>query len=114
MRRAARVSAKIRGSSSIPRLVVNRTNRYIHAQLIDDTKGRTIAAISTSKISGGAAGTGKTKATKSAQAFTAGEMLAKKAVAAGVTKAVFDRRAYKFHGRVKQLAEGARKGGLTI
>lgn len=105
MRRAARVSARIRGTAAMPRLVVNRTNKYIYAQLIDDTAGHTLAAKSTK-------GAGKGK--KSEQSFAAGEMLAKAAVAKGIKSAVFDRRSSKFHGRVKQFAEGAKKGGLKI
>jgi large subunit ribosomal protein L18 len=113
MRRTARTSARIVGTAERPRLVVNRTNRYVYAQLIDDAKGHTLAAVSTK---GGNAGTkaGAGKATKSVQAFSAGEALAAKAVAKGVKAAVFDRRASKFHGRVKQFAEGAKKGGLKI
>lgn len=111
MRRAARVAARITGTALRPRLVVNRTNRYLYAQLIDDAKGHTLAAITTVQagVKGAAA-----KATKSAQAFAAGEALAAKAAAKGVKAAVFDRRSSKFHGRVKQFAEGAKKGGLKI
>jgi large subunit ribosomal protein L18 len=105
MRRAARTSARMFGTPERPRLVVNRTNRYIYAQLIDDTKGHTLASSTTH---------GAAKAGKSAQAFSAGEALAAKAVTKGVKTAVFDRRSSKFHGRVKQFAEGAKKGGLKI
>jgi large subunit ribosomal protein L18 len=93
------------GTEVAPRLVVNRTNRYVYGQLIDDTKGHTLAAASTK---------GLAKAKKSEQSFVAGEKLGKAAVAKGIKKAVFDRRSAKFHGRVKQFAEGAKKGGLTI
>ncbi len=109
-RRAARVSAKFTGTPEKPRLVVHRTNRFLYAQLIDDTKGHTIAAVTTK---GMAAGKGA-KATKTVQAVTAGEALAKAALAKGVKTAVFDRRSSKFHGRVKGFAEGAKKGGLKI
>ena len=105
VRRAARVGARMFGTAARPRLVVNRTNKYIYAQLIDDAKGHTLAAVTTH---------GAPKAKKSAQAFSAGESLAAKAVAKGVKEAVFDRRASKFHGRVQQFAEGAKKGGLKI
>lgn len=105
VRRAARVTAGISGTAAKPRLVVNRSNRYVYAQLIDDTKGQTIASVSSRGIA---------KAAKSAQAMMAGEALAKKAIEKGVKTAVFDRRASKFHGRVKSFAEGAKKGGLTI
>lgn len=92
------------GTAERPRLAVHRTNRALYAQLIDDAKGVTIAAVMAR------AGAG----TKSARAIAAGEALAKKAMEKGVRSAVFDRRAYKFHGRVKGLAEGAKKGGLAI
>jgi len=105
IRRAARVSVALRGTAEMPRLVVNRTNRYIYAQLIDDTKGHTLVSAST---------LGAPKAKKSAQAFAAGETLGKKAKDKGIKKAIFDRRSSKFHGRVKQFAEGAKKGGLMI
>lgn len=108
MRRAARVSATIQGTAVTPRLVVNRSNRYVYAQLIDDAKGHTIAAVSS--FGKNAAG----KGTKSKQAFAAGEALAKKALEKGIVRVVFDRRSSKFHGRIAQFAEGAKKGGLTI
>lgn len=108
-RRAARVALRIVGTASVPRLVVHRSNRYVYAQLVDDTKGNTLAAVS----SFGKSGAGD-KGTKSVQAFAAGVALAKKALEKGITRAVFDRRSSKFHGRVKQLAEGAKKGGLII
>lgn len=112
-RRAARVRAALSGTASRPRLVVNRSNRYIYAQLIDDAKSHTLAAASSlglGKKSGVAAG----KASKSAQAFSVGEALAKKAIEKGVKSAIFDRRSSKFHGRVKSFADGAKKGGLKI
>ncbi len=105
MRRAARVSARISGTASKPRLVVHRTNRYLYAQLIDDSKGHTIVAVSTVHAA---------KQKKSAQSFAAGESLGKAAVAKGIKVAVFDRRSSKFHGRVKQFALGVQKGGLTV
>lgn len=102
------MSAPLQGTAATPRLVVNRSNRYVYAQLIDDEKGRTLVAVSSFGKSGAA------KGTKSAQAFAAGETLAKKALEQGIKGAIFDRRSAKFHGRVKQFAEGAKKGGLTI
>lgn len=105
VRRAIRVSAKLHGTTERPRLVVNRTNRYIYAQLIDDSKHATLVSASS---------LGAAKAAKSAQAFAAGEALAKKAIAKGVKSAILDRRSSRFHGRVKSFAEGAKKGGLTI
>lgn len=105
IRRTARTAARMHGTAARPRLVVNRSNRYLYAQLIDDDKGHTLAA-SWSR--------GLAKGTKSAQAMTAGEALAKKAAEKGVKTAVFDRRGSKFHGRIKSFADGAKKGGLTI
>lgn len=110
-RRVARVAAVISGTATNPRLVVNRSNRYVYAQLIDDTKGRTIAAVS----SFGKQTEGSTKKmTKSEAAFAAGEAIAKKAAEKGIVSAVFDRRASRFHGRVQSFADGAKKGGLKI
>lgn len=113
-RRAARVGKRVKGTAERPRLVVNRSNRYLYAQLIDDAKGVTIAAV-WSRGSGGAA-RAKTaeKTSKGEQAFAAGEALAKKAKAKGIVAAVFDRRSAKFHGRVQRLAEGAKKSGLKL
>jgi large subunit ribosomal protein L18 len=114
--RIRRVRALISGTAERPRLVVNRTNRNFSAQLIDDVKQHTLLSIS--NLSGkkaGAASTTKTEKTaKSGLAFTMGEQLAKKAVEKGIVKVVFDRRSYQFHGRVKNFAEGAKKGGLSF
>ena len=109
IRRAARVGARLCGTASVPRLVVSRSNRYVYAQLIDDVKNHTIAAVSSFGKSGAVA-----KGTKSVQAFAAGEALAKKASEKGITRVIFDRQSSKFHGRIRQFAEGAKKGGLKI
>ena len=109
MRRAVRVSARLYGTASVPRLVISRSNRYVYAQLIDDAKNHTIAAISSFGKAGVAA-----KGTKSTQAFATGEALAKKALEKGIARVIFDRRSSRFHGRIAQFAEGAKKGGLTI
>jgi len=106
-RRAHRVAAVIHGTPERPRLAVYRTNRFIYAQLIDDEAQKTIASASSLAEK-------KVKQTKSEQALAVGEAIGKKASGIGVTKAVFDRRSYRFHGRVKQLAEGAKKAGLQI
>ena len=106
-RRAIRTKAALHGTILRPRLAVHRTNRYFSAQLIDDNKGNTIAAVSNIGVAG------KDK-TKSLDAFALGEMLAAKAKEKGITVAIFDRRSYKFHGRVKSFADGAKKGGLKI
>jgi len=104
--RARRSSARIVGSTERPRLAVFRSNRALSVQLIDDTKHRTIASASTRDL--------KEKKAKTVLAGSLGEAIAKKAVAAGITAVVFDRRSYRYHGRVKALADGARKGGLTF
>jgi len=108
-RRARRSAARIKGTAERPRIVVKRSNRYFYAQLIDDTKGKTLISASSFAL-GKATG----KKTKTADAFSVGEYLGKKAVEKGIASAVFDRRSYKFHGRVKNFADGAKKGGLTI
>jgi large subunit ribosomal protein L18 len=106
LRRARRSSARMTGTAERPRLAVHRTNRFMHAQLIDDTAQRTV--VSASNVAA------KEKTTKSAGAFLVGETIAKKALEKGIKAAVFDRRSYKFHGRVKNVADGAKKGGLKI
>jgi large subunit ribosomal protein L18 len=112
IRRIARVRAVISGTAVRPRLVVQRSNRYFYAQLVDDTKGNTL--VSASSFSLGAAGAKAEKTKKTDNAFAVGELLGKKAVERGIAAAVFDRRSYKFHGRVKSFVEGAKKAGLTI
>ena len=109
--RKKRTRAAIVGSSVLPRLCVFRSNKGLYVQLIDDNKQQTLAAASSSQVKG--------KETKDmsagvAQAFALGEMIAKKALEAKVSSAVFDRGAYAFHGKVKAVAEGARKGGLKL
>ena len=108
IRRGARTRAVLHGTASRPRLSVFRSNRYFYAQLIDDAKGVTIVA------AGSMPPKAKMSVKKSNDAFSVGEMLGKKAVEKGITKAIFDRGSYKFHGRVKQFAEGAKKAGLTL
>lgn len=90
------------------RLAVFRSNKAIYAQIIDDKKGKTLVAADSHKLDE------KVKKTKTQQAEAVGELLAKKALKAGFKKIVFDRRGYKYHGRVKALAEGARRGGLEF
>jgi large subunit ribosomal protein L18 len=95
-RRHNRIRAKVTGTKERPRLAVYKSNRYMEAQLIDDTAGRTI-------VSG-----------KMDDAQKLGEELAKKATAAGITKVVFDRGGFRYTGRVASLAEAARKAGLEF
>ncbi len=99
LRRQTRVRAKILLRQDRFRLSVFRSHRYLYAQIIDDQKGETKAAVSTSKTE---------------QAEAAGQLLAAKAVKLGIKKVVFDRGSYQFHGRLKALAQGARKGGLDF
>lgn len=106
-RRARRSSARIFGTAERPRLAVHRTNRFMYAELIDDAKGRTLAAASNVGVKG-------EKKTKVAAAETVGAEIGKKAVAQGIKQVVFDRRSYRFHGRVKSVADGAKKAGLLI
>ncbi len=113
-RRAKRSRARIMGTAERPRLAVHRTNRYIYAQLIDDVKGVTIVSASSLEPKKSPKKSGEKGVSKSAQAALAGERIGKKAVEKGIKSAVFDRRSYKFHGRVKSFAEGAKKAGLTI
>ena len=104
--RRKRVRAKIIGSDTRPRLSVYRSNKSIFCQVIDDAKGKTFISASFSEIK-----TGKNKTEKS---YLLGELIAKKALAKKIKKVVFDKSGYKFHGRIKALAEGARKGGLIF
>jgi large subunit ribosomal protein L18 len=107
LKRRRRVRAKVTGSAERPRISVFRSNRGIFAQLIDDDSGRTLASVNwtESDLRG---------LKPMEQANKAGQLLAERAKAAGVERAVFDRGGYQYHGRVKALAEGAREGGLTV
>ncbi|MBI2013020.1 MAG: 50S ribosomal protein L18 [Candidatus Colwellbacteria bacterium] len=105
--RAKRTRAKIHGTAARPRLAVSRSNRNLYLQLIDDDKGRTLVFASVKEL-------GDKKITKTEQASLLGQLLAKKAVETGIKEAIFDRRFYKYHGRVKAAAEGARGAGLTM
>jgi large subunit ribosomal protein L18 len=107
LKRRRRVRAKVHGTAERPRISVFRSNRGIAAQLIDDETGRTLTAVSWTEAS--------LRELKGAeQAKKAGELLAERAKAAGVSSAVFDRGGYQYHGRVQALADGAREGGLTF
>ena len=114
--RHRRVRAKIKGTKSVPRVSVFRSNRHVFVQIIDDATGKTlISASDILKAKSGAKGGAKTKKeSKTAKAGLIGEVFAKKAKDAGINKIVFDRSGYKYHGRIKALAEGLRKGGLKF
>jgi large subunit ribosomal protein L18 len=107
LKRRRRVRAKVRGSAERPRISVFRSNRGIFAQLIDDDTGRTLASVQWTESD--------LRSLKPLeQARRAGALLAERASAAGVQRAVFDRGGYQYHGRIKALAEGAREGGLEF
>jgi large subunit ribosomal protein L18 len=108
-RRHLRVRKKVTGSATRPRLAVNRSARHIFAQLVDDGAGRTLVSASTLEPDVRGA-----KGDKKARAHKVGQLLASRAVAAGITAVVFDRGGYAYHGRVAALADGAREGGLSL
>jgi len=109
-RRQARVRKKISGTPERPRLVVFRSLKHVYAQVIDDTSGRTLAAASSldPELRGRDLGT-RTEAAKEV-----GQLVAKRALEKGITKVVFDRAGYKYHGVVASLADAARSGGLEF
>ncbi|RLB07517.1 MAG: 50S ribosomal protein L18 [Deltaproteobacteria bacterium] len=111
LRRKLRVRKKVRGSEERPRLTVYRSLRHIYAQVIVDANGRTLAAASTlSKEL-----RGKLKSTSNIEAAQAvGELVARKALEKGIKKVVFDRNGFLYHGRVKALADAARRSGLKF
>jgi len=106
VRRHRRVRKKVHGSAERPRLAVFRSNRHIYAQLVDDGSGRTIASASSLES--------ETTGDKKAVAKSVGTLIAQRAKEAGIDRAVFDRGGFLFHGRVRELADAAREGGLTI
>ena len=108
LNRHRRVRGKISGTAECPRLNVFRSSKNIYAQIIDDVKGVTLAAAST--LDKDFAGNGGNKEA----ARKVGEMIAKRAAEKGIEQVVFDRGGYIFHGRVKELADGAREGGLKF
>ena len=107
-RREARTRSKLFGTAENPRLSVFRSNKSIYAQLIDDQNGRTLLSASVKELK-----LEKSKK-KEEEAFLLGEFLAKKAIEKKINSVQFDKGSYKYHGRVKALAEGARKGGLIF
>ncbi len=106
--RKLRTRAKTKGTSQKPRLSVYRSNKFIYAQVIDDEKQKTIIGVSEKNLSL------KEKKTKVDKSKELGLLIAKKAIEKKVKEVVFDRGSYKYHGRVKQVAEGAREGGLKF
>jgi large subunit ribosomal protein L18 len=106
VRRHNRVRSKVEGQSDRPRLAIFRANQHIYAQVIDDATQKTLASASSMEL--------KSKAKKSEVAAEVGTLIAKKAQDAKVKQVVFDRGGYRYHGRVKALAEAAREAGLEF
>ncbi len=108
LHRHKRVRGKISGTAECPRLDVYRSLNHIYAQIIDDVKGATLVAASSVEKDFGMYGGNKEAARK------VGEIIAKRALEKGISEVVFDRGGYVYHGRVQELAEGAREGGLKF
>ncbi|PIV10278.1 MAG: 50S ribosomal protein L18 [Candidatus Portnoybacteria bacterium CG03_land_8_20_14_0_80_41_10] len=106
-RRHKRIRAKLKGTRQCPRLSVFRSNQHIYLQLVDDEQGKTLVGSSDLEVK-------KKKLSKLAKAQEAGKIIAEKALGKKIKKIVFDRGGYKYHGRIKAVAEGARKGGLVF
>jgi len=104
IRRHKRIRGKISGTSNIPRLCVFRSLKHIYAQIINDENSKVLIGVRDNGIKG----------KKIEKAFKVGELIAKKALEQKIEKVIFDRAGYKYHGRVKALAEGARKAGLKF
>jgi large subunit ribosomal protein L18 len=107
LRRRRRVRAKVSGSGDRPRLSVFRSNRGVQAQVIDDVRGHTLAAVNWTEPE-------LRELPRMEQAKRAGELIAQRAKEAGAETVIFDRGGYRYHGRVRALAEGARDGGLKF
>ncbi|MDT9408210.1 50S ribosomal protein L18 [Corynebacterium rouxii] len=108
-RRHDRIRKNLRGTAETPRLVVHRSSRHMHVQVIDDIAGRTLAAASTLEAEVRAL-----EGDKKAKGAKVGQLIAERAQAAGITAIVFDRGGYKYHGRIAALADAAREGGLKF
>jgi large subunit ribosomal protein L18 len=108
-RRHLRVRKRVRGTAQRPRLVVFRSSKHIYAQVVDDERGVTLVGASDRSEGVQVDGNGKT-----AKSFALGQFIAAKAKERGIGKVVFDRGGYQYHGRVKAVADGARKGGLEL
>jgi large subunit ribosomal protein L18 len=108
-RRQLRIRKRISGTALRPRLVVNRSARHIFVQVVDDTKGLTVASASTME-----ADLRAFDGDKKAKAKRIGELVAERAKAAGIEAVVFDRGGNKYHGRIAAVADGAREGGLSL
>jgi large subunit ribosomal protein L18 len=109
LRRHARLRKKIQGTAETPRLVVNRSSRHIHVQLVNDLDGTTLAAASSIE-----ADVRAVEGDKKAHSVRVGQLIAERAKAAGIDKVVFDRGGYTYGGRIAALADAAREGGLKF
>jgi large subunit ribosomal protein L18 len=105
-RRHKRVRSKVRGTEKRPRLSVFRSNKGMYLQLIDDESGRTLVSAHTNEV--------KKKDKKTVIGFELGKLIAKKSLEKNIKQVVFDKSSYKYHGRVKAVADGAREGGLRF
>lgn len=103
----SRIRKKVSGTAKTPRLSVFRSNKQIYAQVIDDVQGVTLASASSRQL-------GEEKINKKEQSEKVGQLIAEKALAAGISEVTFDRGGYLYHGRVKSLADGARNAGLKF
>jgi large subunit ribosomal protein L18 len=108
IKRHIRIRKKIFGTKERPRLCVFRSSKHIYGQIIDDTENKVLVSASDLELNA------KEKMTKTKKAYEVGKLLAEKAKALKIEKVVFDRAGYKYHGRVKALAQGAREGGLKF
>jgi large subunit ribosomal protein L18 len=113
-RRKMRIRQKISGTSEMPRLSVFRSAKHIYAQVVDDVAGKTVAHASTLSKDVKAEATSQERAKKLDAAKKVGEAIAKALLAKGISKVVFDRNGYLYHGRVRALADAARKAGLKF
>lgn len=113
-RRHLCIRARVKGTAQKPRLAVYRSLKHIYAQLINDVKGVSLASASDLKIDKKTLKTESKLKNREKIAFAVGELLAKEAAKKKISLVVFDRGGFKYHGRVKALAEGARKGGLKF
>lgn len=110
VKRHTRIRKYLKGTAKLPRLSVFRSNQHIYAQIIDDSQNKTIVSASDDKETG----TGGAKSTKRERAYKIGKKLAEQAIKLKITAIVFDRGGFLYHGRVEQVAKGAREGGLKF
>jgi len=113
-RRKAKIRSKISGSAKRPRLSVYRSNASMYVQLIDDKKGRTIVSAHTKELKDVKVSKDDELGKKEKESFMLGELIAKKGIEKKIKEIIFDRGSYLYHGRVKAVGEGARKGGLKF